>query len=123
VPVPSEGGAAWRRAALGAWLALLALVSGWEAFAAPPTPVPRGFWLLLKTAPLLAPLPALLRGGARAHVLAALIALLYFSVGVATAYDAGRRGEPPALLYGLAETALAAAFVVAAGAYARLARR
>ena len=120
MPARSDGGRALWRIAAGAWLGLLALVLAWEVWGAPATPVSRGLWVALKTLPLIAPLPWLWRGGARAHVIAALIALLYFSDGVAVAYDAGRRAAAAALVYGLLEIALALAFVVAAGLYARV---
>lgn len=118
-----EPGRGWRRLALAAWLGLLALTCAWEAWGAAATPVPRGFWLALAALPLAAALPWLWRGGARAHVVAALLALLYFAEGVALAYDGARRGELAALACGVLELALAGVFVAAAGLYARLAWR
>lgn len=105
------------------YLGLLALVMLWEAWLAPATPVPRAFWLGLKTLPLLVPLYPVLRGSARAHVLAALLVLLYFSEGVAAAYSEGRRGDWGGTAYGLAEIVLAVVFIVSATFYARAANR
>lgn len=105
--------------ALAAYVALLALVFVWEAWAAPATPLPRAFWLGLKLIPLAAPLPWLARGGARAHVLAALILLLYFCEGVVLAYTAAKTGAGGELAYAAAEIALVLLFIAAASVYAR----
>lgn len=106
--------------AIASYLGLLALVVAWEAWLAPPTPVPRAFWLGLKALPLLVPLYPLLRGSARAQVLAALLVLLYFSEGVAVTYAESRRENWPGAAYGLAEIILAVLFIVSATFYARV---
>jgi uncharacterized membrane protein len=108
-----------RRLALAAYIALLLLVLGWELLAAPATPLPRAFWAGVKTVPLLVPVYWLVRGGARAHVLAALLVLLYFCDGIATAYLAARAGTAHALGYAAAEIAAALSFIGAATFYAR----
>lgn len=105
--------------ALAAYVTLIALVFVWEAWAAPATPVPRAFWVGLKMLPLAVPLPWLLRGSARAHVLAALLLLLYFCEGVATAYNAVESGDIRAFAYAAAEIAVSVLFIVAAAVYAR----
>jgi uncharacterized membrane protein len=112
-----------RTLAAASYLGLLALLIAWEAWLAPPTPVPRAFWMALKLVPLLLALYPLLRGSARAHVLTALLVLLYFSEGVAVAYTEGRREAWSGVMYGLAEVALAVAFIVSATFYARLSGR
>lgn len=109
-----------RRLALSNYIALLVVVLWWEAWAAPPTPVSRLFWLAIKLLPLLIPLPALWRGSARAHVLAALLVMLYFCDGVATAYGAVRLGSNAALGYAALEIIAAVTFVATASYYARL---
>lgn len=108
-----------RALAAASYLGLLALVVVWEAWLAAPTPVPRAFWAGLKVVPLLIPLYPLLRGSARAHVLAALLVLLYFSEGVAMTWTEGRRGDVAGIAYGLAEIALAVLFILSATFYAR----
>lgn len=112
-----------RTVAAASYLGLLALVVLWEAWLAPPTPVPRAFWLGLKTLPLLVPLYPVLRGSARAHVLASLLVLLYFSEGVAVAYSEGRRGDWSGVAYGFGEIVLAVAFIVSATFHARAAAK
>lgn len=108
-----------RRLALSHYIALLMVVLWWEAWAAPPTPVSRLFWLAIKLLPLLIPLPALWRGSARAHVLAALLVMLYFCDGVATAYGAARTGNSASLGYATLEIILTVAFIATASFYAR----
>ncbi|HEY8555121.1 MAG TPA: DUF2069 domain-containing protein [Burkholderiales bacterium] len=112
--------AIFRRVAAAAYVALALVIIGWEIWIAPPAAAPRAYWLALKLAPLALPLPGLVRGSARAHVLAALLLLLYFCGGIAVAYDAAHRGALGAFAYGAAQTLAALAFVVAAAVYARL---
>lgn len=108
-----------RKAALAAYIALIALVLAWEAWLAPATPVPRAFWIALKALPLAAPLPWLMRDSAHGYVLAAILMLLYFSDGVAGAYGAVRAEDVRALAYAAAETVLSVCFIVTASLYAR----
>lgn len=108
-----------RWVALAAYVALVALVIAWEGWMAPATPVPRAFWIGLKTLPLALPLPWLLRDSPRAHVLAALLLLLYFCEGVAVAYGAAKSGDARALAYAVAEVAVSMLFIVTASLYAR----
>ena len=109
-----------RTAAFAAYLALVALVVAWEAWLAPATPVPRAFWIGLKVLPLAAPLPWLWRSSAYAHVLVALLALIYFSDGIVIAYSALRIGDFSAALFGAIEIIAAVAVIVTASLYARL---
>lgn len=108
-----------RRLALGAYALLLVLVVCWEAWGAPLTPVARGFWVTIKLVPLLVPLYWLVRGNAQAHVLAALLVLLYFCDGIVTTYLGAKAGEPAQWGYGLCETLAAVIFIGAATFYAR----
>lgn len=108
---------------LALYLALIALIAVWEIWLAPVGPVPRPAWLAFKVAPLIAVLYGVWRGGARAHVIAALVVLLYFVEGVVLAFGAAKGLEAQATLaYALAETTLALAFFVCAALYARKAR-
>ena len=109
-----------RWTAITAYFALTLVVLAWEAQWAPPTPLPRGFWIALKVVPLIVPLPWLLRGSAYAHALASLLLLLYFCEGVAAAYSAVRLNDVGALAYGMGEILLAVTFVATASLYARL---
>jgi uncharacterized membrane protein len=107
------------RIALITYGAIIALIIFWEGWAAPPTPLPRAFWIGLKAMPLVALLPWLWHGSARAHVFAALLLLLYFCDGIALAYHAGRSGYSVMLAFGSVEILLALLFIVAASLYAR----
>ena len=112
---------ALRRTPLALYLALIALVGAWEAWLAPVGILPRGAWLVIKLAPLAAPLYGVWRASARAHVIAALVVLLYFIEGVVLGFSAAKGLEGQMTLwYALAETALSLAFVVCASVYARL---
>ena len=113
-----------RRATLTLYLALLALVGVWESWFAPAGILPRGAWLAIKLAPLIAVLVGVWRGSARAHVIAALIVMLYFIEGVVLAFGGARGLEAPATFaYALAEIVLTLAFFVCASLYARRAGR
>ena len=110
-----------RTVALAAYAALLALILLWEGWLAPAAATPRPVWVLLKLAPLLLPLYGLLRAGAKMHLLAALIVLLYVVEGVVLAFSAWRGMEREGVFaYALSETALATAFFVSAVWYVRL---
>ena len=109
---------------LALYLALLLLIAVWEAEYAPPGLVPRPAWLVLKLAPLLALGYGLWRGSARAHVIAALVVLLYFIEGVVLGFGGVRGLESTATVwYALAEIALALGFFVCASLYARVTAR
>lgn len=112
--------AAARWCAFAAYVALLLLVAAWEAWWAPPTPLPRTFWIAVKVAPLAVPLPWLWRESARAHVLASLLLTIYFSEGVAAAYGASVTGNVAGMLYGAAEILFAVVALVSASLFARL---
>lgn len=106
------------------YLALIALIAAWEAKYAPAGIVPRPAWLAIKLTPLLALGYGLWRGGPRAHVIAALVALLYFIEGVVLGFGGAKGLESPATAwYALAETALALGFFVCASLYARVTAR
>jgi len=119
---PERGVQALRWIALATYLALLAAVIVWEAWAAPATPLPRAFWLGVKLLPLALPLPWLARGSARAHVVAALLLLLYFCEGVVAAYRGAHTGGGE-LGHAATQIALTVGFIAAASVYARLSFR
>lgn len=108
-----------RWTAFTAYIALLLLVFAWEAWWASSTPLPRAFWIAVKATPLVVPLPWLWRESARAHVLASMLLLIYFSEGVATAYSARASGNVAGMLYGTAEILLALVVIAAASVFAR----
>ncbi len=105
----------------GAWLAAVAclvalifLCVAWELFLAPLEP--GGSWLVLKAAPLLAPLFGVLHGKRYTFQWSTLLIWLYFGEGVVrAASDTGLSAR-----LGAAEIALALAYFTAAVAYLRL---
>jgi uncharacterized membrane protein len=104
-------------AACVALAGLILLCFAWEVWLAPLRP--GGSWIALKTLPLLAPLPGVLRGRVYTFRWALLLILAYLAEGVVRAWsDTGAS----ALLAGL-EIGLAAAFFAAAIAYVRCATR
>jgi len=107
--------------ALIAYLALLALGVLWEGWLAPAPRVPPGLWLTLKAVPLLIVLPGVLHGRPKAHVLAELLVLLYFTEGVIVAYlhrnDALATDTP--LLYAWTEIVLSLVFIGTSAYYVR----
>jgi uncharacterized membrane protein len=109
------------RVASVSYLALLALSVLWEGWLAPAARVPPGFWLTLKTVPLLLPLFGVLHGRPKAHVWAELLVLLYFMEGLIVAYlhrnDALSFGSP--LPYAGLEIFLCLMFIVSSAYYVR----
>lgn len=107
--------------ALIAYLGLLALSVLWEGWLAPAPRVPPGLWLTLKAVPLLIVLPGVLHGRPKAHILAELLVLLYFSEGVIVAYlhrnDALAIDTP--LLYAWIEIVLSLVFIGTSAYYVR----
>lgn len=113
-----RGLATCRLLALAAHLALLGLVLAWYAWLAPPARAPVPLALALVAAPLLLPLPGLLRGRPYTHAWTSFLALPYFALGV----DAVAAGVRPGWLGWAAVTASLTLFAAAVG-YARLAGR
>jgi uncharacterized membrane protein len=109
------------RIALTAWLGLIGLTLAWEGWLAPAGYVPPGFWLTIKSVPLLIPLFGLLRERPRAYVVACLLGLPYFIEGVVLSYQ--HRGADltlhAILPYALIETMLCVVFLVSAVWYVR----
>ena len=68
---------------LGSYLALLILVTLWHGQLAPPRQGSTAWVLAIAVAPLVLPLPGLLRGNPRSHIWASLLALLYLLHGAA----------------------------------------
>jgi uncharacterized membrane protein len=121
VPRALDVAAALYRLALGAYIALIALVLAWEGWLAPAPGVPAGFWLAVKSLPLLIPLFGLVRARPRAFLWAELLVLPYFIEGIVIAWsmrsEALRFDEPPA--YAWAEIALTSAYIVLSALYIR----
>jgi len=105
-----------RLAASAALIALIVLCLAWELWLAPLRP--GGSYLALKAAPLVLPLPGILRGRRYTYQWSSMFVLAYFTEGVARAWS--ERGGAQALA--VLEIALSLAFFAAAVAYARLTR-
>ena len=110
--------------ALICYLLLIALVLLWEGWLAPTPRVPPGFWLTLKSLPLLLPLLGLLRDNPRSYLWASLLVMLYFMEGVMLLYLHRADGFAlhSVLPYALLETMLTLGFIASAGFYVRAAR-
>ena len=110
--------------ALGSYLLLIALVVLWEGWLAPTPRVPPGFWLTVKSVPLLLPLLGLLRDNPRSYLWASLLVMLYFMEGVMLLYLHRADGFAlhSVLPYALLETMLTLGFIASAGFYVRAAR-
>lgn len=101
------------RLATASLLALIALALAWELAIAP---APGGPGLLAwKAAPLLLPLPGILRGRRYTFQWAPMLVLAYFVEGVMRGYADGGAGSAA----GWGQAALAVVFIVAAAYYAR----
>ena len=110
--------------ALGSYLLLIALVVLWEGWLAPTPRVPPGFWLTVKSVPLLLPLLGLLRDNPRSYLWASLLVMLYFMEGTMLLYLHRMDGFAlhSVLPYALLETLLTLGFIASAGFYVRAAR-
>ena len=110
--------------ALASYLLLIALVVLWEGWLAPTPRVPPGFWLTVKSVPLLLPLLGLLRDKPRSYLWASLLVILYFMEGVMLLYLHRLDGFAlhSVLPYALLETLLALGFIVSASLSVRSAR-
>ncbi|MCC6213074.1 MAG: DUF2069 domain-containing protein [Burkholderiales bacterium] len=107
---------ALRLAASVSLAALIALCLAWELWLAPLRP--GGSYLALKAAPLVFPLPGVLRGERRSCQWSSMLILAYFAEGVTRAWS--ERGVSQ--LLAAAEIALSLAFFASVVAYARLTR-
>jgi len=110
--------------ALGSYLLLIALVVLWEGWLAPTPRVPPGFWLTVKSVPLLLPLLGLLRCKPDSYLWASLLVMLYFMEGTMLLYLHRLDGFAlhSVLPCALTETMLTLAFIASAGFYVRAAR-
>lgn len=97
-------------------VALVLLCLTWELWLAPLRP--GGSWLVLKTLPLLAPLPGVLRERRYTFQWSSMLILAYFTEGVVRAMS--ERGTSAVL--GMIEIALSLVFFATALAYARITR-
>ena len=106
--------AALQRLALGGYLALIVLTLAWEGWLAPKGPP--GFWLTVKSLPLLLPLFGLLHGRARSFLLASLLLLPYLTEGVVLLWTERRLGLAPGSAWPWAgvEALLSLIFIVSA---------
>ena len=95
---------------------LITLSLAWELSLAPLRP--GGSWLVLKTLPLLAPLPGVLRARRYTFQWSSMLILAYFTEGVVRAMS--ERG--PSVVLAAIEIALSLAFFATALAYARITR-
>lgn len=95
-------------------IALIVLCVAWELWLAPLRP--GGSWLVLKAAPLLAPLFGILHGRRYTHQWGSLLIQIYLLEGLVRATsDSGAMQ-----VLAIAETAIALVFFVATVSYARL---
>jgi uncharacterized membrane protein len=104
---------------LGAEVSLVLLIGltlAWELWIAPLRP--GGSWMVLKTLPLLAPLPGVLHGRRRTLQWAALLVLVYFAEGVVRAVAETGRSRWLAAT----EVALSVTFFLCAIWYVRVTR-
>jgi uncharacterized membrane protein len=110
-----------RRVALASYLALLVLSVLWEGWLAPVPNSPPGFWLTVKSVPLLLPLFGLLHGKPRSYAWASLLLLLYLTEGLVLLWTERTLGfaRGSALPWALLETLLTLTFIVAAALYIR----
>ncbi len=101
------------------WIALIVLTVLWEGWLAPLPPA--GFWLVLKSLPLLIPLFGMLHMKRTSFSVAALIGMLYFTEGIVISWSkfAGGSQNPILLACSLAEVILMLAFVFCVYIYLR----
>ncbi len=101
------------------WIGLITLTVLWEGWLAP-TPPP-GFWLLLKSLPLLIPLFGMLHMKRTSFSVAGLIGMLYFTEGILISWGEYAAGIPNPILLAcsLAEVFLVLAFVACVYVYLR----
>jgi len=113
------------RLALSAYIGLIILTLLWEGWLAPAPHFPPGFWLTLKSIPLLMPLFGLLHGTSYTYAWASMLILVYFVEGLVLAVS--HRQEPFALHgvlpYALLEILLSTIFFFSAVFYVRQAHR
>lgn len=101
--------------ALAGYFGLLALLVSWTVWLAPSSRFPVSLVLLVSLGPLLLPLRPLLDGRPRAHLAAALIALLYLVHGISEAF-----ASPPTRLLASLEIVFSTALFLGATFHARL---
>jgi uncharacterized membrane protein len=111
--------------AIASYIGLILLVLLWEGWLAPSPHPSAGFWLAVKTVPLLLPARGVIRGNPRTIVLASLVVLLYFIEGVVLAYSSHGPGGLSRMVATLAslEIILSTGFIVLAGQFVRRAFR
>jgi len=111
--------------ALSSYIALIILTLLWEGWLAPAAHFPLGFWLALKSIPLLVPLFGLLHGKAYTYGWSSMLILFYFVEG--TVLTVSHRQGPFALHsvlpYALLEILLCTIFFFSAVFYVRHTRR
>jgi uncharacterized membrane protein len=83
--------------ALIAWIALIVLTLLWEGWLAPIKPA--GFWLTIKSLPLLVPLFGMLHENRRYFVISGLIAMPYLAEGIVIAWTEYATGMANPVLF------------------------
>lgn len=117
--------ASWHNLALVAYIALIAVTLLWEGWLAPAPHFPPGFWLTIKSLPLLLPLFGLLRGKIYTFGWAAMLVLVYLLEGLVLTVSKRQDGFAldSVLPYALLETLLALTFFISATVYIRRRRQ
>jgi len=104
--------------ALVSWFLLFALLCARIIVTHAPSEPPRSLQLLFLAGPLLLVLMGLLRGSPKAHLFAAVLALLYFCLGIMNAFEPGNN-ELDTRVYGALQIALSSLLFGAGVLYAR----
>jgi uncharacterized membrane protein len=105
--------------ALSAWIALIVLTLLWEGWIAPIHPP--GFWLTLKSLPLLVPLFGMLHEKRNRFVIAGLISMPYLAEGIVIGWTEYATGMPKPALFAVSvlEVALVLFFCLCLYIYLR----
>jgi uncharacterized membrane protein len=121
-PDPRAPARRWQPLALASYLLLIVLTVLWEGWLAPKAPP--GFWLAVKSLPLLLPLSGLLHGRSRSHLLACLLLMPYLTEGTVLLYTERLLGlaRGSAWPWAALETLLTLVFIISAALYVRALR-
>ncbi len=105
-----------RTTAVTSYLGLIVLTLLWEGWLAPAAGAAPGFWLTVKSLPLLIPLFGVLHDRHRAYTWACLLVLVYFTEGIVIAFSERHAGLGihSSLIYAILEILLCVSFFVSA---------